>query len=93
MITEIIEKHSFSFAGARVNLYSANAGEGLPKHQHTWPHSTMCCAGKIVVRKENLTLEMTVDSAPIILKENEWHEIEALEDNTVFINTYTDGKY
>jgi hypothetical protein len=24
---------------------------------------------------------------------NEWHEIEALEDNTVFVNVFAEGKY
>ena len=27
---------------------------------------------------------------PVNLTENEWHEIEALEDNTVFINVFSD---
>jgi hypothetical protein len=29
---------------------------------------------------------MVAGDLPLNLKENEWHEIEILEDNTVFIN-------
>jgi len=27
------------------------------------------------------------------LIENEWHELEALEDGTVFVNVFAEGKY
>jgi quercetin dioxygenase-like cupin family protein len=27
------------------------------------------------------------------LPANEWHEIEALEDDTVFVNVFSEGKY
>jgi hypothetical protein len=46
----------------------------------------MCVAGKTAIRKENLHKEMDKDTTPVILKENEWHEIEALQDGTIFIN-------
>jgi hypothetical protein len=36
---------------------------------------------------------MTKESQPITLKANEWHEIEALEDGTVFCNVFAEGKY
>jgi hypothetical protein len=31
-------------------------------------------------------------SKPVNLKQNEWHEIEALENNTVFVNIFAEGK-
>jgi hypothetical protein len=48
----------------------------------------MCVAGKAAIRKENLYKEMDKDTTPVILKEIEWHEVEALVDGTVFINVF-----
>lgn len=75
-----------------LNIYHANKGEGLPKHDHTFAHATMCHAGKVVIRKENKELVMTKDTQPINLAAREWHEIEALEDGTVFVNVFAEGK-
>lgn len=85
--------HSFSIEGTSHNVYHVNAGEGLPEHQHEYAHATVCHAGKLAVRKENFYREMTKESKPIMLKENEWHELEALENNTVFENIFKDGTY
>jgi hypothetical protein len=52
----------------------------------------MCVAGQAAIRKENLYKEMDKDTVPVILKENEWHEVEALVDNTVFINVLPAGE-
>lgn len=79
--------------GTTLNVYHAAKGEGLPKHEHVYSHLTVCAAGSIVVRKENLEHVMNKDSQPVNLKANEWHEIEALEDSTVFINVFAEGKY
>lgn len=79
--------------GAAVNVYHANAGEGLPKHEHVYTHLTICASGSIVVRKEGIAHRMDKNSQPVNLKSNEWHEIEALEDGTVFINVFAEGKY
>ncbi len=79
--------------GATLNAYHAAKGEGLPKHEHVYSHLTLCTAGSIVVRKENLEHVMTKDSQPVNLKANEWHESEAREDGTVFINVFAEGKY
>lgn len=86
-------RHSFTYDGAQINVYHANRGEGLPKHQHTFSHATVCHAGSCVVRKENLELVMTKETQPVNLKAAEWHEIEALEDGTVFVNVFAEGKY
>ena len=92
MTTLVSPKHSFTFDGARLNIYHANKGEGLPKHSHLYAHATVCHAGKCAIRKENLYMEITKETQPLVLKENEWHEIEALEDGTVFCNVFAEDK-
>jgi len=82
--------HSFTYDGARLNIYHANKGEGLPKHEHIYAHASFCTAGSVIIRKENKELVMDKTTQPVNLKETEWHEIEALEDNTVFINVFAD---
>ena len=76
-----------------ISVYHPNKGEGLPKHEHVYSHLTICAAGSIVVRKEGVEHRMDKHSQPVNLKPNEWHEIEALEDGTVFINVFAEGKY
>lgn len=79
--------------GTTLNVYHANTGEGLPQHSHTFSHLTMCHAGSIKVSNERRSLVMTKDTQPVNLVANEWHEIEALEDGTVFVNVFAEGKY
>ncbi len=74
--------------GTTLNVYHADAGQGLPRHGHLYSHLTICTAGRCVVRKEGRQLEMTKDTQPVNLTANEWHEIEALENETVFINVF-----
>ena len=76
-----------------LHVFHANKGFGLPKHDHTFSHLTMCHAGSCVVRKEGRELVMTKDTIPVNLVAGEWHEIEALEDGTVFVNVFAEGKY
>jgi len=85
--------HSFTYDGAQLNVYHVNNGEGLPKHSHVYSHATICHSGSIIIRKENKELIMTKDTQPVNLVADEWHEIEALEDETVFVNVFTEGKY
>jgi len=85
--------HSFTYDGATLNIFHANKGEGLPKHEHTFAHATMCNAGSCYVRKEGKEVLVTKNTQPINLPANEWHEIEAAEDNTVFVNVFAEGKY
>lgn len=85
--------HSFVYDGAQLNVYHANKGQGLPKHEHTYSHATFCCAGSMYVRKENKELLIDKTTQPINLLANEWHELEAAEDGTVFINVFAEGKY
>jgi quercetin dioxygenase-like cupin family protein len=86
MVTLVTPKHTFMFNNVTTQVYHANAGEGLPRHEHTVPHISFLSVGKIIIRKEGKELTMTPDSQPVFLKANEWHEIEALEDGTVFFN-------
>jgi quercetin dioxygenase-like cupin family protein len=86
-------KHSFTYDDTQLNVYHANKGEGLPKHEHKYSHATLCHSGSIIVRKENKELVMTKETQPVNLVANEWHEIEALEDGTVFVNVFAEGKY
>ncbi|MDE2057196.1 MAG: hypothetical protein KGI88_08240 [Betaproteobacteria bacterium] len=76
-----------------MNIFHANKGEGLPKHDHMYSHATVCMNGSCIVRKENKELVMTKETQPVNLVANEWHEIEALEDGTVFMNVFAEGKY
>jgi quercetin dioxygenase-like cupin family protein len=80
--------HMFNYAGATYNIYHASKGEGLNKHEHTFNHATICHAGSCMIRKENLEKVIDKNSGAFDLKANEWHEIEALEDNTVFVNIF-----
>ena len=85
-------RHVFTYDGAIINIFHANRGEGLPRHEHNYAHASFCTAGKCVVRKENKQLIMDKTTTPVNLLENEWHEIEALEDGTVFVNVFAAHK-
>ena len=74
------------------NVYHANKGEGLPRHEHAHSHLTFCHAGSVIVRKEGRNLTMTKETQPVNLVGTEWHEIEALENGTVFVNVFVEGK-
>jgi hypothetical protein len=80
------------YDGAVINIYHVNAGDGLPQHSHVYAHLTMCHAGSVKVSNERRSLVMTKDTQPVNLKAGEWHEIEALEDGTVFVNVFAEGK-
>lgn len=93
MTIAVMPKHNFNYDGVEVNIYHANKGEGLPKHEHIYAHASMCHSGSCIIRKENKEVIINKHSKPINLKQNEWHEIEALEDNTVFVNIFAEGKH
>lgn len=76
-----------------VSVYHANKGEGLPRHEHFYAHLTMCHAGSCIIRKDGIEKVIDKNTQPINLKAAEWHEIEALEDGTVFVNVFAEGKY
>jgi quercetin dioxygenase-like cupin family protein len=85
-VTPSVPTHTFSFNGVTTTVYHAQVGEGLSKHSHKIPHITFVARGSTIVRKEGKELVMTPETQPVLLPATEWHEIEALEDNTVFIN-------
>lgn len=93
MIVTIPHRHEVTSDGATLRVFHARKGEGLPRHEHIYAHLTMCHAGSCIVRKEGRELVMTKDTQPVNLVANEWHEIEALEDGTVFVNVFAEGKY
>jgi quercetin dioxygenase-like cupin family protein len=85
--------HQVTYDGATINVYHADKGQGLPRHEHVYAHLTMCHAGSCVIRKEGKEYIFTKDTQPANFVANEWHEIEALEDGTVFVNVFAEGKY
>jgi quercetin dioxygenase-like cupin family protein len=89
----VTPRFAVTYDGASVYVYHANKGQGLPRHEHIYAHLTMCHAGSCIVRKEGRELVMTRDTQPVNLRAAEWHEIEALEDGTVFVNVFAEGKY
>lgn len=93
MIQPVLPQHEFTYDGAVLRVFHANKGEGLPRHEHMYAHATLCAAGSCVVRKEGRELVMNKDTRPINLVAHEWHELEALENGTVFINVFAEGKY
>jgi len=84
--------HTVTYDGAMMVVYHCDEGQGLPRHEHAYAHLTMCHAGSCIVRKEGRELVMTKHTQPVNLTAAEWHEIEALEDGTVFVNVFAEGK-
>jgi quercetin dioxygenase-like cupin family protein len=84
--------HNFSYDGVMLAVFHVNKGEGLPAHDHIYSHATVCHSGSIIVRKEGKELVMTKDTQPVNLIAGEWHEIEALENGTVFVNVFAERK-
>jgi len=92
MVKEIDAKHKFTYDGAVVYIFHANKGAGLSRHDHIYAHVTFCCAGSCYIRKEGKEILIDKNTQPINLVAGEWHEIEAAEDNTVFVNLFAEGK-
>jgi quercetin dioxygenase-like cupin family protein len=87
-VFDVAPIHDVSMDGVYFQIFHANKGEGVAKHQHSYSHAVICNAGKIMVSKEGIKLEMDKTTQPILLKSDGWHEIEAIEDGTVFINVF-----
>jgi quercetin dioxygenase-like cupin family protein len=92
-VVQIEPKFQFIYDGAAVNIFHANKGQGLQAHNHSYSHVTMCLNGSCAIRKEGKEIIATKNTQPINLVAIEWHEIEALEDGTVFINLFAENKY
>ena len=93
MVAKVEAKHSLTYEGAVLNIYHANKGEGLPRHSHAFSHATICHNGSCLVSLEGRNYTINKYSIPLNLPAGEWHEIEALEDGTVFVNVFAEGKY
>jgi quercetin dioxygenase-like cupin family protein len=93
MVTQANLKHSFTYNGAQLNVYHANIGQGLPKHSHPWSHATVCHNGSCLVSLEGRSYTIDKNSKPLNLPAIEWHEIEALENETVFVNVFAESAY
>ena len=85
-------KHEFTYGGATVRVYHANKGEGIPMHSHEYSHATTCMTGSCKYTQDNVVVIGTKDTQPINLVAGKFHEIEALEDGTVFVNVFAEGK-
>lgn len=92
MTKQINPAHQVTYDGANINVYHANKGEGLSRHEHSFSHLTICHSGSCLIRKEGIEKVVDKNTQPINLKAAEWHEIEALEDGTVFVNVFAEGK-
>jgi quercetin dioxygenase-like cupin family protein len=85
-------KHDVKYAGSILRVYHANKGEGIPVHAHEYSHATLCMNGSCKLTQENKSVVVDKDSTPVNLLAGKWHEIEALEDGTVFVNVFAEGK-
>jgi quercetin dioxygenase-like cupin family protein len=91
MIVKLFPYHNFIYEDMQINVYHADKGEGLETHQHTYNHATVCHVGKCVVRVNGKEIIMTKETQPLDLPANIPHEIEALEDGTVFVNMFAES--
>lgn len=92
MTVQIDVACSFTYGNMQMNIYHANNGEGLLKHSHTFAHATICNAGSCEIYLEGRSYIINKYSKPLNLPAGEWHEIKALEDETVFVNVFAKGK-
>lgn len=91
---QLIPNHVFAYDGVKLNIYHADKGEGLPMHGHEYNHATMCNSGSCLVTLDNGKSKIiNKNSVPLNLVAGIKHEIEALEDGTVFVNVFAEGKY
>lgn len=88
-----LPRFAFIVDGCTINTFHIEkAGEGHPKHEHDYDHVTQVHVGRLLVTMAHTTFEMTKDTKPIRFPANEWHELEALEDGTIFCNVFAAGK-
>ena len=92
MVTRLDPTHNFTYGGANIHVFHANKGEGIPMHTHEYSHATTCMAGSCKYTQDGVEVIATKDTQPINLVAGKFHEIEALEDGTVFVNVFEDGK-
>jgi len=93
MLIGVAPKHSFTYGGSHINIYHANKGEGISMHNHKYSHATACLHGSCKYTSNNQVLIADKNTTPVNLGAGSNHEIEALEDGTVFMNVFAEGKY
>ena len=93
MVTSVEPIHTINYGGTMVRVYHANKGEGIPMHSHSYSHATICMNGSCLLTQEYKSVTTTKHSTPVNLLAGKLHEIEALEDGTVFVNVFAEGKY
>jgi quercetin dioxygenase-like cupin family protein len=85
-------KHDVKYDGVILKIYHANKGEGIPFHTHVYSHATICHNGSCKLTQEGKSVIVNKNSTPVNLLAGKWHEIEALEDDTVFVNVFSESK-
>ena len=93
MVIRVDPRHDFTYDGASIKVYHANKGEGIPMHSHAYSHATTCMNGSCKYTQDGIELIADKNTKPINLVAGKFHEIEALEDGTVFVNVFAEGKY
>jgi len=93
MVLAVKPKHDFTYDGAVIRVYHANKGEGISMHSHIYSHATTCMNGSCKYTCNGVELIADKNTQPINLLGGTLHEIEALEDGTVFVNVFAEGKY
>jgi hypothetical protein len=88
-VIAVLPKFSVDQDGTTIQVYHADTGQGLTRHEHVYSHLVFCHAGKILITKQNVRREMDNNSQPVNLLAGQWHEIEALEPGTVFVNIFS----
>jgi quercetin dioxygenase-like cupin family protein len=78
-------KLQFDYLGVALAVYRPEVGGGLPTHSHDVSHALFCTSGSCLVRVGDKEVTLTPESRPIVLPALIPHEIEALENDTVFI--------
>ena len=92
MTVNIESKHNITYGGTSIKVFYANKGEGIPTHAHAYSHATICVAGSCKLTQENKSVITNKNSTPVNLLAGKWHEIEALEDGTIFVNVFSEVK-
>lgn len=85
--------HTFTYDGVSIRIYHADKGQGIPMHTHQYSHATTCMSGSCKYTQEGKEMVADKYTKPVNLIAGKFHEIEALEDGTVFVNVFAEGKY
>jgi quercetin dioxygenase-like cupin family protein len=87
-VKDVEPVHTFMMNDTKIFVFHADLNEGIVKHAHEYAHITMCNSGSIVVRINEKEVVLDKMSSPVSLPAGQWHEIEALENDTVFVNVF-----